>query len=100
MAPKTGCADQLGKKPVASAPIKDTSLEVRLAMMKRILSHPEIVGPSGEIRDDAIGHLRKRACFSPPELLKIGTELAEVIPDGGKASKAVEKLKEEADTNK
>jgi hypothetical protein len=100
MAPKTGCAAQLGKKPVALAPIKDTSLEVRLAMMKRILSHPEIVGPSGEIRDDAIGHLRKRAYFSPPELLKIGTELAEVIPDGGKASKAVEKRKEEADTNK
>ncbi len=84
----------------AARTAKDTPLEKRLAVMKRILSHPEIVGPSGEIHDDAIGHLRRRAYFSPPELLAIGTELAEVIPDGGKASKAVEKLKEEAGTNK
>lgn len=75
---------------------KDASLEHRLALMKRILSQEEIVGPRGVLHDQSIEQLLEKGFFSTAELIKVGAELVANIPDGGNAKKAVEKILQES----
>ncbi|MGJ8724479.1 MAG: hypothetical protein ACSHYB_07975 [Roseibacillus sp.] len=58
---------------------KDVPLAERLAVMKNILSEPQVVGTSGKLHDDAIGMLRKQGCFTAEELLEVEEELVEVM---------------------
>lgn len=80
---------------VAGTP-KDASLEHRLALMKRILSQKEIVGPLGVLHDQSIQKLQEKEFFSSAELLTVGPELVENIPDGGNAKRALGKIQEES----
>ena len=69
---------------------QNTSLEHRLALMKRILSQKEIVGTRGTLYKKSIQQLQKTGFFSTADLRQIGAELVKEIPDGGNAKKALE----------
>jgi hypothetical protein len=74
----------------------DAPVEHRLAMMKRILSLPEIVGKSGTLYNDAFPRMKKARTFSIEEFLEIGSELAAVIPGGVEAWRDLADIAEKA----